>query len=77
MRSKDINTIIRTALSVLLILTSSILIAQRGQVSRDEWDEGDGGDSSWAGYLITLAIIFGIPWLISKYLKSKENKKND
>lgn len=60
------------------ILTSSILIAQRGQVSRDEWDDGDGGDSSWVGYLITLAIIFGIPWLISKYLKSKEDvKKND
>tara|TARA_R110001592_G_scaffold53477_1_gene163916 strand:+ start:1087 stop:1242 length:156 start_codon:yes stop_codon:yes gene_type:complete len=51
-------------------------MAQRGQVSRDEWDDGDGGDSSWFGYLITLAVLFGIPYLISKYLKSKDDKKN-
>jgi hypothetical protein len=52
------------------------LVAQRGQVSRDEWDDGDGGDSSWTGYLITLVVIFGIPYLIAKYLKSKDEKKN-
>jgi len=47
-------------------------MAQRGQVNRSEWDDGEDGDTSWTMYLITIAIIFGIPWLISKYLKSRK-----
>ncbi len=70
------NTFYRVQLTCYSLLISSIIMAQRGQVSRDEWDDGDGGDSSWFGYLITLAVLFGIPYLISKYLKSKDDKKN-
>ncbi|MCB9363169.1 MAG: hypothetical protein H6587_01235 [Flavobacteriales bacterium] len=61
--------------SILLcysILITSISIAQRGQVSRDEWD--DGGDSSLLSYVVTLLVIFGIPYLLSRYLKSKDEK---
>ena len=54
------------------ILITSILMAQRGQVSRDEWDNG--GDSSLLSYLVTLIVIFGIPYLIARYLKSKDEK---
>ena len=70
----NMNKSLATILFFLLNTVS--LFAQRGQVHESEWrDPEDGGDTSWTSYIITLLIIFGIPWLISEIIKAREKKK--
>jgi hypothetical protein len=64
-------------LILVLLFHTLAANAQRGQVDESEWrDPEDVGETSWTSYIITLLILFGIPWLISEIIKSRDNRKN-
>jgi hypothetical protein len=70
------KAIIKVFCSLIFVTNSIVIFSQRGQVHRSEWDfPEDGGDDSWSGYIITLLILFGIPWLISEIIKSRNKGK--
>jgi hypothetical protein len=47
----------------------------RGRVDESEWRDPDDPEPSLFSYLITIAILFGIPWLISEIIKNRDKKK--
>jgi hypothetical protein len=66
----------RKILILVLLFHTLIANSQRGQVNESEWrDPEDGGKTSWTSYLITLLVLFGIPWVISEIIKSRDSRK--
>lgn len=62
---------------IILIGFSVISFAQemRGRVDESEWRDPDDPEPSLFSYVITIAILFGIPWLISEIIKNRDKKK--
>lgn len=66
----------RKILILVMLFHTFISNSQRGQLHESEWrDPEDGGDTSLSSYIITLLILFGIPWVISQIIKSRDNRK--
>lgn len=66
----------RKILILVLLFQTLVSNAQRGQVHESEWrDLEDSGETSWTSYIITLLILFGIPWVISELIKSRDDRK--
>lgn len=65
-------------LQLILLLSYNTYSQMRGRVDESEYrDSEDSSDDSWTSNIITIAIIFGIPWAISELIKYNNKKKKE
>jgi hypothetical protein len=72
------NIIFKKSVALLFFIHIGLFgIAQniRGRVDESEWRDPDEPEPSIFSYIITIAIIFGIPWLISEIIKIRNKNK--
>jgi hypothetical protein len=64
----------RVVLTIIFVASHLISLAQRGQVDRSEWMDSEDKEPSWTINIVVLLVLFGIPYLISEFIKSRDKK---